>query len=497
MSADVLFGSLESSYGLPPGVLDAIWAQESSRGQNMFNPESGAKGHFQMIPQNYMHAGIDPMNLYQSASWTARNAADALRRFPGLDPIAAIAAQHFGGPNTALWGPKTRGYVGSIYSRMGRESDMFTPPPASPMSMPTIPTSAPAPAPAPMPQQAAPLDMRTLLSTPGFFADVAAGMDPQALPMQALAAGLSNAYTRADERRAAFEGKMNEQRALAQQQRQMEQAQLWKQYDAAQQRAFQRERLGQKQQELSANLAWEREKLGLQQMADLEKMEKGLKTPAKVQEYKYFEKIFGKDIARAMVAPGGLTPDELKERAEAQYWGGRRGPFIEQKSEELSAARDILSETQRLLADFERGEFTGKTGPVRGHITQYFDPKVAELQAKSLTATLQQLTQAQLAPVSNYEIALLQRLYASETRNEAQNIAILRELRRIQAKKVQSLNEVIERLRAKENLESIRLNPPDLDFNIPTGTGGQQRSSTEPVTRSRRQEIWEELLEGF
>lgn len=122
--ANGLFGTLESVFGLPGGILDALWAQESSRGRNMYNPSSGAAGHFQIMPFNYKSAGIDPRDLGQSAEWTARYAADAMEKFPGMDPVEAIASYHFGGPDTGMWGPKTRKYVQDIKRRMGEGSSM-------------------------------------------------------------------------------------------------------------------------------------------------------------------------------------------------------------------------------------------------------------------------------------------------------------------------------------------------------------------------------------
>jgi len=115
---------LEYQYGLPPGVLNAIWGQESGRGQNMLNRSSGAAGHFQLMEENSRAAGIDPNDFGASAEWTAKYAADALKRFPALDPVEAIAAHHYGGPNTKQWGPKTRKYVSDIRARLGKAPDV-------------------------------------------------------------------------------------------------------------------------------------------------------------------------------------------------------------------------------------------------------------------------------------------------------------------------------------------------------------------------------------
>ncbi len=110
--SETIFGGLEASRGLPAGILDELWGKESSRGQNMLNPTSGARGHFGIMEDNWRPAGIDPNDLGQSATWTADYAAKALKRFPGMDPRQAILAHHFGGPDTTIWGPKTQEYAG-------------------------------------------------------------------------------------------------------------------------------------------------------------------------------------------------------------------------------------------------------------------------------------------------------------------------------------------------------------------------------------------------
>ena len=114
-----LFNILESKYGLPSGILDVIWKQESGRGTNMTNPDSGAQGHFQLMEDNWKKAGIDPDNLEQSAEWTAKYAKEAMDARPDLDPVEAIASRHYGGPNESMWGPKTRKYVSDIKAQMG------------------------------------------------------------------------------------------------------------------------------------------------------------------------------------------------------------------------------------------------------------------------------------------------------------------------------------------------------------------------------------------
>ncbi len=145
---------LERERGLPAGVLDALWAQESSRGRNMLNPSNGAAGHFQLMPENYRAAGIDPNDFLASATWAADYAKQAIQKFPGLDPVDAIASHHYGGPNTAQWGPRTRKYVEDIRGRLMPDVRMAS----NDMTQP-VPTGDPVTGRMDMPQGSLPPEM--------------------------------------------------------------------------------------------------------------------------------------------------------------------------------------------------------------------------------------------------------------------------------------------------------------------------------------------------
>lgn len=119
----LLFASLESQYGLPRGLLDAVWNKESGRGANMRSPK-GALGHFQFMPDTAAQYGLtDPMDLNHSADAAARMYRDLLRANGGnLD--RALAAYNWGQGNLNRYGAggepsETRDYVRAIESMMG------------------------------------------------------------------------------------------------------------------------------------------------------------------------------------------------------------------------------------------------------------------------------------------------------------------------------------------------------------------------------------------
>lgn len=108
----------EVEYGLPLGLLDRIWAQESGRGQNMLS-KAGAEGHFQFMPKTAKEYGLkDPYDFMESSDAAARKMRDLFKQYGG-DLQMATAAYNFGQGNLARTGlagvPKeTRDYVSKV-----------------------------------------------------------------------------------------------------------------------------------------------------------------------------------------------------------------------------------------------------------------------------------------------------------------------------------------------------------------------------------------------
>lgn len=117
------FSALEKKYGLPSGLLDSVWRQESSRGKNMLSPK-GAQGHFGFMPKTAAAYGLkDPNDLAESSDAAARMYRDLLKSNGGNLP-GALASYNWGSGNLARQGmgaaPKeTRDYIGSVMGRMG------------------------------------------------------------------------------------------------------------------------------------------------------------------------------------------------------------------------------------------------------------------------------------------------------------------------------------------------------------------------------------------
>ena len=117
-----MFAGLEKQFGLPEGLLDSVWKQESNRGKNMRSP-AGAMGHFQFMPVTARKYGVsNPDDLSQSARGAAAMFSDLLRQYGGNLP-KALAAYNMGSGNLARRGmgnltAETQKYIPQVMARM-------------------------------------------------------------------------------------------------------------------------------------------------------------------------------------------------------------------------------------------------------------------------------------------------------------------------------------------------------------------------------------------
>ncbi len=128
-SAD-LFKSKEKQYGLPSGLLDSMWLQESGRGKNMLSP-AGAKGHFQFMDATARQYGLkNPNDLAESADAAARMMRD-LMRANGGDLKKSLAAYNWGQGNLNKKGLgsaplETRNYMTQVAGRVASSTRQET-----------------------------------------------------------------------------------------------------------------------------------------------------------------------------------------------------------------------------------------------------------------------------------------------------------------------------------------------------------------------------------
>lgn len=112
--------SLEKQFGLPAGLLDAVWSQESGRGSNKGPSRAGAQGDFQFMPGTAKQYGVDVSDFKSSASGAAHMYRDLLKQYGG-NLAMALAAYNNGSGNLAagVMRPETSNYVRQIMGRMG------------------------------------------------------------------------------------------------------------------------------------------------------------------------------------------------------------------------------------------------------------------------------------------------------------------------------------------------------------------------------------------
>ncbi|MDR5797256.1 lytic transglycosylase domain-containing protein [Caballeronia sp. LZ008] len=121
-----LFADLERRNGLPAGLLDSVWAEESSRGERLRSP-AGAMGHFQFMPATAKQYGLkNPDDLVESADAAARYYHDLLQA-NGNDLPRALAAYNWGQGNLNRYGlarapSETRNYIADVTAAMAESA---------------------------------------------------------------------------------------------------------------------------------------------------------------------------------------------------------------------------------------------------------------------------------------------------------------------------------------------------------------------------------------
>ncbi|NSL91702.1 lytic transglycosylase domain-containing protein [Acetobacter syzygii] len=97
-SKQAYLAGLERQYNLPAGLLDGMWAKESSRGRNAGPSPAGALGDFQIMPDVARQVGVNPQNFEQSAQYAAKRMHDNLQNYQG-SLAASLAEYNWGAGN--------------------------------------------------------------------------------------------------------------------------------------------------------------------------------------------------------------------------------------------------------------------------------------------------------------------------------------------------------------------------------------------------------------
>lgn len=116
-----LFAAATATYGLPPGLLQAVASTESNMSPQAVS-SAGAEGMMQLMPATASSMGVDPFDPAQAVPAAASLLANYLQRFGSL-PLA-LAAYNAGPAAVAAYGgvppyQQTQQYVSSVMSAMG------------------------------------------------------------------------------------------------------------------------------------------------------------------------------------------------------------------------------------------------------------------------------------------------------------------------------------------------------------------------------------------
>lgn len=105
-----------AKHKINPALLFALGQQESGYNASAIGPSTKwgtAKGMFQYLDSTAKNKGIDPLNYEQAADGAAEDLAQYI-----LDRgVDGAVAQHHGGPNLKLHGPKTRQYTREVLAK--------------------------------------------------------------------------------------------------------------------------------------------------------------------------------------------------------------------------------------------------------------------------------------------------------------------------------------------------------------------------------------------
>jgi hypothetical protein len=169
-------------------------------------------------------------------------------------------------------------------------------------------------------------------------------------------------------------------------------------------------------------------------------------------------------------------PGQQGEIAAAKEGGAQseklRYELATQTGTQLATVESSLRGAEEFLGRFEAGEFN-RTGPLTGALNDRLgDVGTAVLAAKEIDAVLQNLQITNLAPVTEKEIELLRKMYASTNRTPAQNKAILREIIKARKAKKAALSQIRDMILAGVDPLKIQLSIGTPGADIDTSVGG-------------------------
>jgi hypothetical protein len=113
----------------------------------------------------------------------------------------------------------------------------------------------------------------------------------------------------------------------------------------------------------------------------------------------------------------------------------------------LPEMRDTLRDTRELYSAIDKGDYS-RTGPIEGWVAKFNDKETAGLAFKQTLQALKNLQITRLTPVSNFEIQMIEQLYADWRKNPQANLGALEEAAKLLERQIGYIEDAA-RYRAK------------------------------------------------
>ncbi len=150
----------------------------------------------------------------------------------------------------------------------------------------------------------------------------------------------------------------------------------------------------------------------------------------------------------------GVIEEEKRTASTAEGLGKQTAELRAEINKAATVMPSLIKQTDQLIADIKGGKYQD-TGPIKGRITEYWSPEIADLQFKATEQVLQNLQIVNLAPVTIKELELMGQLYAGAYKTPEQNLAVLEYLNGRAKERLRRMRKLDAKLRGGGKIEDL------------------------------------------
>jgi hypothetical protein len=150
----------------------------------------------------------------------------------------------------------------------------------------------------------------------------------------------------------------------------------------------------------------------------------------------------------------GVIEEEKRTASTAEGLGKQTADLRAEINKAATVMPSLIKQTDQLIADIKGGKYQD-TGPIKGRITEYWSPEIADLQFKATEQVLQNLQIVNLAPVTIKELELMGQLYAGAYKTPEQNLAVLEYLNGRAKERLRRMRRLDAKLRGGGKIEDL------------------------------------------